>query len=115
MAWIFRTMANFYDMDHSQEQSEQNDVDPLLDPKLTPSLERTLPQTILVLLQRQRAENAEQRRIAREKEKEQKIQDVEADLKDMVSEIVKAASSTKKRKCMLQFFQTTTLSDVTDV
>ncbi|KAG0196377.1 RNA-binding signal recognition particle subunit srp14, partial [Mortierella sp. GBA30] len=54
----------------------------------------------------QGADKAEQRRIAREKEKEQEIQDLEADLKGMVSEIVTAASSTK-RKCTLEYFQTT--------
>ncbi|KAG0164097.1 hypothetical protein DFQ30_010518, partial [Apophysomyces sp. BC1015] len=43
----------------------------------------------------------------REKEQGQKLKDLEADLKDMISEIVIAADSTKKRKCTLEYFQTT--------
>ncbi|KAG0165615.1 hypothetical protein DFQ30_008246, partial [Apophysomyces sp. BC1015] len=96
-----------YEIDHLQVQADQNDFELSPDSTLPPSLEQTLPPAIRLLLHRQRAETAEQRRIAREKEQEQELKDLEADLKDMISEIVIAAGSTKKRKCTVEYFQTT--------
>ncbi|KAF9348416.1 hypothetical protein BGX26_000171 [Mortierella sp. AD094] len=96
-----------YEIGHLQVQADQNDFDPSPDSTLPLSLEQTLPPAILLLLHRQRARKAEQKRIAREKEQEQELQDLEADLKDMISEIVIAAGSTKKRKCTLEYSQTT--------
>ncbi|KAI7821853.1 hypothetical protein BC939DRAFT_454667 [Gamsiella multidivaricata] len=96
-----------YEVDYLQVQADQNDFDPSPDSTLPSSLEQTLPPAILLLLHRQRAEKAEQKRIAKEKEQEQELQDLEADLKNMISEIVIAASSTKKRKCTLEYSQTT--------
>lgn len=98
-----------YEIDHLQVQADQNDFELLPDSTLPLSLEQTLPPAILLLLHRQRAEKAEQRRIAREKEQEQELMDLEADLKDMISDIAIAAGSTKKRKCTLEYFQTTKL------
>lgn len=96
-----------YDIDPSQAQTVKNVPELSSSSILPPPLEQTLPPAILLLLHRQRAEKADQERIAREKEQEQELMDLEADLKTMISEIGIAAGSTKKRKCTLEYFRST--------
>lgn len=96
-----------YEIDHLQVQTIQNDFEHSPDSTPPPSLEKTLSPAILLLLHRQRAEKAEQKRITRENEQERELKDLEADLRSMISEIAVAAGSTKKRKCTLEYFQNT--------
>ncbi|KAI1316894.1 hypothetical protein EDD11_009384, partial [Mortierella claussenii] len=96
-----------FEIDGLQMQVDQNNADVSPGSTLSPPLEQSLSLAILLLLHRQRAEQAEKSRVAREKQQEQELEDLEADLRDMISEIVIAAGSTKKRKCTLEYFQST--------
>jgi len=77
------------------------------DTNLGPTLESTLPPHILLLLQNERAAKREAARTAREEANEQAFQDCEAELEDTIMKLVSVARATKKRKCTLEYFQST--------
>lgn len=99
---IYQGMVISYDGEHSLPQDP---VSPSID--LGPSLESTLPPNIILLLQRQWAVKREAERVAREKANEQAFQECEAELEQCVTKLVHMAKGTKKRKCTLQYFQST--------
>lgn len=72
-----------------------------------PSLESTLSPNLILLLQKERALKREAERVAREQANEQAFQECEAELEQCIARLVDVAKRTRKRKCTLQYFQST--------